>query len=256
MPKTLEEVAREEYLKNSNEIFSIIYNDEKYWVKKARPTRSTNWHRLFYALCSFDVLIPSENKSGEETILHETSKLNLFREKGIHTPQVMYQCENFFILEDCGETMHSILREKDISEQEMYNYLDKVIEELAKIHNQNFFHGGAQTRNFTYKNDRIYVIDLEESFSSTIDIKILQFRDLLLLLLSFVKIKASFDLDYNHIINTYTQLTHNKDVIQKLKMLAKKISFLIYLIEIKWVNKLLGSDVKGFIQLFNILKKL
>lgn len=256
VPKTLEEVAREEYLKNSNEIFSIIYNDEKYWVKKARPTRSTNWHRLFYALCSFDVLIPSENKSGEETILHETSKLNLFREKGIHTPHVMYQCEDFFILEDCGETLNTLTRNKSITKEQMYYYLDKLLFELAKIHNQNLFHGGAQTRNFTYKDSNIYAIDLEESFDSTIDVSVLQFRDFLLLLLSFIKIKASFDLDYNYIVQKYVSLTNNSSIIVKLKKLANKISFLIHLSDKPWIQKLLRSDAKGFFKLFKILKAL
>ncbi len=256
MPKTLEEQAREEYLKNSNEIFSIVYNEEKYWVKKARPTRSTYWHKFFYAFFSFDVLIPSQNKSGKETILHETSKLNLFREKGIHTPHVMYQCDDFFILEDCGESIHSILRTQNLSEQEIYYYLDKVIEELAKIHNHNFFHGGAQTRNFTFKQSKIYAIDLEESFDSNVDVSVLQFRDLLLLLLSFVKIKANFDLDYKYIIKKYVTLTGKKEILKRLKKLSKKLSFLIKLFEIKWINKLLGSDLKGVLSLFKILKTL
>lgn len=256
MPKSLEELAKDEYQINTHEIFSIVYNGEKYWVKKARPTRSTFWHRLFYALFSFDVLIPSENKSGQETILHETSKLNLFRNKGIHTPFVMYQCDDFFILEDCGETLNTLTRNKSITKEQMYYYLDKLLFELAEIHNQNLFHGGAQTRNFTYKNNHVYAIDLEESFDSRIDISVLQFRDLLLLLLSFVKIKASFELDYKYIIQKYISLTHNEAMIDKLKKLANKISFLIYLSDKPWIRKFLGSDAKGFFTLFKILKAL
>jgi len=256
MCKSLKDIAYKQMLSNKNEIFSIEFEGQKFWVKKARPTRSTYWHRFFYALFSFDVLIPSQNKSGKETILHETSKLNLFREKGIHTPHVMYQCEDFFVLEDCGETLNMLTRNKSITKEQMYYYLDKLLLELAKIHNQDLFHGGAQTRNFTYKDNNIYAIDLEESFDSTIDVSVLQFRDLLLLLLSFVKIKANFDLDYNYIIQKYVSLTNNPSIIIKLRKLANKISFLIYLSDKPWIQKLLGSDAKGFFKLFKILKAL
>lgn len=256
MPKSLEELAREEYQRNENEIFSIVYNGEKYWVKKARPTSSTKLHKFFYALFSFDVLIPSQTKSGQETIVHETSKLNLFRDKGIHTPAVIYQCKDFFILEDCGETLNTLTRNKSITKEQMYYYVDKLLLELAKIHNEDLFHGGAQTRNFTYKNGHVYAIDLEESFDSNIDISVLQFRDVLLLLLSFVKIKASFDLDYMYIIQKYVSLTNNPLIIKKLKKLANKISWLIYLSDKPWIQKILGSDAKGFFKLFKILKAL
>lgn len=256
MSKSLEAVAKEKIKSNSEEIFSIEYNEKKYWIKKARVTKSTFLHRFYYFLFPFEVLIPSQAKSGIESIAHETSKLEQFNKLGINAAKVIYKSEEFFILEDCGETINTITRDKSISEEQMYYFINKLIFELAKIHKNNLYHGGAQSRNFTYLKGKVYAIDLEESFSSEIDLKVLQFRDFLLLLLSFIKIKANFDLDYKYIIMKYVELSGNFKTIDKLKKLAKKISFLIYLSDKKFVQKFLGSDVKGFFKLFKILKTL
>ena len=138
----------------------------------------------------------------------------------------------------------------------MYYFINKVINELSKIHNFNEYHGGAQCRNFTYKDGKVSIIDLEDSFSQDTDIKTLQFRDFILFLLSLTKTRASFELDYNIIIKQYIMLSNNHDFINRLRKLANKISFLIKLSEIKFINNLLGSDIKSFFRLFKILKSL
>ncbi|GAB1464772.1 hypothetical protein MASR2M54_02720 [Aliarcobacter cryaerophilus] len=51
---------------------------------------------------------------------------------------------------------------------------------LSKIHNFSQFHGGSQLRNFTFKDDKVFVLDFEESFETDVDIKTLQYRDFLL----------------------------------------------------------------------------
>ena len=256
MYKSLKDIAYEQILSNESEIFSIEFENQKYWVKKARATKPNKIQSLFYRFFPLELLMPSLPKSAKEALVHETLKLEMFRSKGINAPTVVYQCDDFFILEDVGIAIHSLIRDKHITQKQMYYYIDKVIEFLATIHNKNQFHGGAQTRNFTYDKGKVFAIDLEESFSSSIDIETLKFRDFLLLLLSFVKIKASFELDYAHIIQKYVELTKNQKTSSNLKKLANKISFLIYLSEIQWINKLLGSDVKGFFTLFKTIKKL
>lgn len=256
MHKSLKEMACEQVCLNSSEIFSIEFENQKYWVKKARQTKPNKIQSLFYKFLPFELLIPSLEKSAKEALEHETAKLELFRNNGINAPKVVYKCDEFFILEDVGVAIHTLIRHQSITQEQMYFYIDKVLEHLATIHKKNLFHGGAQTRNFTYKNENVFAIDLEESFSSRVDVRTLKFRDFLLLLLSFGKIKAAFDLDYTYIIEKYIALTGNKEINNDLKRLARKISFLIYLSEIKWINKLIGSDVKGFFVLFKTLKKL
>jgi tRNA A-37 threonylcarbamoyl transferase component Bud32 len=251
----LQTVAKEALLKSQADIFSLEFQEKKYWVKKARGTFSSNLHKFYYKLFPFEVLIPVETKTGQETIAFETSKLELFQQKGINTPKVMFKNDTFFILEDCGRNINSYLRKRDITKEQMYYYLDLLITQLANIHNNNLFHGGAQARNFTYKEGNVYAIDLEDSFEN-IDLEILQFRDLLLFLLSLTKIRASFDVDYNFIIEKYIALTAKTHTKERVKNLVNKISFLINLSQIKWINRLLGRDVKSFFKLFTSLKKL
>ena len=251
----LEEIAKKEVLLNDSEIFSIDFENKKYWLKKARPTKPNKIQKFFYKFFPFELLIPSSAKNAFETLEYETQKLQKFKALGINTANIAYKCDDFFVLEDCGRTMHSLMR-KNISEEAFYEYVDLILEELSKIHKNGLFHGGAQTRNFTYKDGAIFVIDLEESFDSSISVETLQFRDFLLFLLSFLKIKSNFQINYEYIINKYMSLTGNSKTKERLNKMANKISILIYLSEMRIFQNMLGSDVKSFFKLFKILKTL
>ena len=254
---SLEEIAKKEFLLNSSEIFPIEFENKRYWLKKARQTKPNKIQKFFYRFFPLELLIPSSPKTAFEALEYETLKLEKFRSLGINTPKVVYKCDDFFVLEDCGNSVNAYLRDKNITKDEFYFYVEKLLIELAKIHNLNEFHGGTQIRNFTYKDDKVYVIDLEESFSNLTDIETLKFRDFLLFILSFVKMKElSFEVDYIFIINRYKELTKSDDLTEKLKNFSKKISFFIYLSEVSFVKKRLGSDVKNFFKLFKILNSL
>jgi len=241
---------------NNDDIFSVIFQEKKMWIKKGRETGSSKLHRFYYILFPFEILIPVQSKTGQEVIEYETGKIELFKTLGINTPNVLYKDKELFVLEDCGKNVNSYIRKRDICEEKMYYYIDKVIEVLSKIHNSGNFHGGAQARNFTYNNETVYAIDLEDSFSHDIELETLQFRDLVLFLVSLTKTRASFDLDYNYIIEQYISLTKNDSFKLKLIELANKISWLLYLCDINFINNLLGRDVKGFIKLFRTLQHL
>ncbi len=252
---SLKDIAKKEFLSNSGEIFPIEFENQRYWLKKARQTKPNKIQKFFYRFFPIELLIPSSPKRAFEALEYETSKLEKFRSLGINTPKVVYKCDDFFVLEDCGKTVHSLIR-KNISEEALYYYVDLMLEELSKIHKNGLFHAGSQTRNFTYKDGKIYIIDLEESFDSSIDTETLKFRDFLLFLLSFVKIRTNFEINYEYIVSKYMNLTANTNTKDRLKKMANKISFLIYLGEIKFLQKLFGSDVKGFLKLFKTLKTL
>jgi len=63
--------------------------------------------------------------------------------------------------------------------------VEKTAEVLGDLHRRSFYHGASQIRNFTM-DDRgnIHIIDFEESFSKSVDMKALQLRDLFLLIYS------------------------------------------------------------------------
>jgi tRNA A-37 threonylcarbamoyl transferase component Bud32 len=190
-------------------------------------------------------------------LLYEISKLEKFKELGINTPVIAYKCEDFFVLEDSGNSVNAYLRSKDISEDRFYFFVDKLIFELSKIHNFSQFHGGSQLRNFTFKDDKVFVLDFEESFETNVDIKTLQYRDFLLFLLSFIKIKeVNFKIDYEKIINKYCELTNNIEFKQKLIRFSKKLRFFLWLYEKDFIKKIVGSDVKYFFEFIQVLRNL
>ena len=252
----LESFIKKEINLNDKEVFPIDFEKKRYWVKKARVTNSSKMHKLFYFLFNIDILLPVSYKTSEESILFETNKIRKLQNVGVLVPNIIYQDKYNFVLEDCGETIYSYLRKSDITEDKFYYFINKILEQLAIIHNANYFHGGTQSRNFTYKDKRVYVIDFEESFDADIDIKTLQFRDLLLFVLSLTKIKANFEIDYKLIINKYISLTQNNSFRDKLKRFINQISFFIMISKINFIYNKMGTDLKSFFSLIEILKTL
>ncbi len=255
--KEFEELVLRLNKENNSEIFSLEYKEKKYWLKKARGTKSQFSHKIFYKIFPFEVLIPVEEKSAKEALKFETEKIERLQEKGIKTPNIPFKNREFFVLEDAGKMINSYIRKRDISKEKMYYYIDNMLLQLSKIHNNNEYHGGAQARNFTYKNGEISVIDFEDSFSKDINLDVLQFRDLILFLLSLTKTRASFEIDYEYVVNKYIELSpSNQSFKQKLKKLANRLSFLIKISQIGFINNLIGRDGEGFFKLFIALKNL
>lgn len=255
--ESIQSFVKEELKKNNSEVFSTIYDEKKIWIKRARGTSSSFVHKLFFKIFKYESLTPVQDKSSANAVLFESKKLIKFKQLGIPTPSVMAFNHEYMVLEDCGRMVNSYIRKRDISQEKMYYFIDKILLELSKIHNSNEFHGGAQARNFTYKDGSIFVIDLEDSFDINTDKKFLQFRDLLLFLLSLTKTRASFEIDYKYVIDKYIELVpSNSDFFERLYTLADKISFLITLSQKNFIQQIIGRDGKGFFKLFIELKNL
>ncbi|WP_252981498.1 RIO1 family regulatory kinase/ATPase domain-containing protein [Aliarcobacter butzleri] len=222
----LEEFTKKEALLNKSEIFDFNFEGKKYWLKRARATKPNKIQKFFYKIFSFELLIPSLEKSPEDALTFETAKIEKLKKIGINVPNIVYMNEDFFVLEDCGDSVNSYLRTKNITQDKFYYFIEKLLIELSKIHNCGQFHGGTQLRNFTYKDEKVFVIDFEESFDSNISLETLQFRDFLLFILSFIKIKEiNFEIDYNYIINKYIEYSKKQDTMKNYKILVKKYLF-------------------------------
>lgn len=255
--KNFEELVLRLNKENHEEIFSFEYEEKKYWLKKARATKSNIFHKFFYKISSFQIVLPVEEKSAFQALEYETMKIKKFKDLGVNTPEIIYKNSDFFVLSDAGKMVNSYIRKRDISKDKMYYFINKTLETLSKIHGAQEFHGGAQARNFTYEDGKIFVIDLEDSFNKNADLKLLQFRDLLLLLLSLTKTRASFEVDYEYVINKYIELVpSNSNFYKKFKVLANRFSFLISLSQISFMKKIISRDAEGFFRLFLSLKSL
>lgn len=254
---SFEELAKKEFENSNKEIFPFIFEEKQYWIKKARETKPNKIQTFFHKFFTFELLIPSLYKTSKEALEFESSKLKRFEILGINVPKISYKNENFFVLEDSGKSVNSYIRDKSISEDKFYYFVDLLLIELVKIHNLSEFHGGSQIRNFTYKNEKVFVIDFEESFDKSIDIKTLQYRDFLLFILSFTKVKGvEFKVNYGYIIDKYLELSNNKEFIIKLEKFAKKLNIFVWLSKKEFIKRRLGSDVIYFLELIEILNKM
>lgn len=254
----LEQAVQQALVQNpSMDVQSIIIDDQKVWIKKARATQSSKLHKFYYFLFRLEILLPVKEKTEIEALDFEVNKIKHFKLLGINTPDILLETKEYFVLKDAGKMVNSYIRKRDITKERMYYYIDKVIDVLAQIHNSNLYHGGAQFRNFTYLDGKVYVIDLEDSFEDQVDLKTLQFRDFFLMLLSLTKTRAtSFDLDFTYAIHKYINETNNIEFKQRLQNMANKISWIIAISEWKIMQKIMGRDVKGFFRLMREIQEL
>ncbi len=238
---------------NQNEdVFSIVYENKKLWVKKARMTGSRRFHKLVYGIYKHPLIIPVANKDLKQAVAHESSKIQRLYKLGVSVPKVIKTTNEYFILEDCGPTVNDLMH-KQLIDKPM-DLFEKIIIELATLHNLKEFHGSSQIKNFTYTDGQVYFIDFEESFDKKVDIEELQFRDLFLFLLSLSRLDGEFN--YEKLLQKYIALTHNEKIIGKFHTLITKVSFLMKLIKNKTIWKFLDNDTKGIYKLLLQLKEI
>ncbi len=249
----LEKIIEKSILDNpKSEIFPIIYEEEQLWIKRARKTGSNLLHKLVYSLTKNPIVIPVENKTPQEALKFESLKLQELDTLTIPVPKVIKIAKEYFIIKDCGVTVHHLVKNNLVNDPA--ELLEKVIIQLAKLHNLSKFHGGSQIKNFTYQNDQVYFIDFEESFNTEVSIKELQFRDLFLFLFSLSKL--TIEIDYEGLIRKYISLTKNKDVIENFHTLTTKVSFLMKLVENKIVWSFIDRDTKSVYRLLQQLQNI
>lgn len=233
------------------EVLKITLENRDFWIKFTRQTRSNIFHHFIYLITKNPILIPVKTKSNFETTQYEISKLTNLHSKSIKVPLVVYKNSDFFVLEDCGKTVHEQIKYHFVDDID--NLLIKTIEELANLHNINEYHGASQIKNFTYKNDKVYLIDFEESFNNEQDLKTLQFRDLFLFMFSIAK--YDINVDYIKLIQLYIDKTGNIDFFQRFSKLLSSVSFLIKIVELKFIWRVLDKDTKSIYKLFKTLQK-
>ena len=249
----LDSLAQQRFKENPKlEIFDIVFNDKKYWVKKARKTGSNFFHKLVYALNKNPLLAPVEDKDAYKALRHETAKLERLYELNMPVPKLIRQTDSYFIIEDRGATVAHLFYHHQI--EDTLIVCKKIISQLANLHNMGEYHGGSQIKNFTYENNQIFLIDFEESFHATIKLEDLQFRDLFLLFFSLQKMRI--DVDFVLLINLYKQLTGKPDIEERFQTLAGKVSILMKIMHNKYIWKILDKDSKSVYAMMKQFKNL
>ncbi|MGL4307704.1 MAG: RIO1 family regulatory kinase/ATPase [Cetobacterium sp.] len=186
----------------------------------------------------------------------EALKIKKLKELGIPVPEVVFSCSSYFIMRECGESLLHYLRNHRGLDPNIY--LKKAMGVLSKLHNCGHAHGGAQIRNFTIKNEDVYMIDFEEVINEKYT-SYVQVRDIFVFLISLNSLKTN-NIKYLEILKEYENYSNlGGEIISKVIFLASKLKFLGYLYE-KHLVDFLGKDIqevsKLVFELNNFNKKL
>jgi tRNA A-37 threonylcarbamoyl transferase component Bud32 len=124
----------------------------------------------------------------------EAGRLQQLHEAGLRVPRVLGVHDGWIVLEDCGETLQSHLgRESDTKARQQA--LRMALDDLLSLHAAGYWHGGAQLRNLTLRDNGLYRIDFEQAFGGRLPARLLQMYDLVLFLSSALRFADQQGLD-------------------------------------------------------------
>lgn len=220
-------------------VFRAVCLEKPCFIKKHVPCKRNFFHKLQGFLFKIThnpllaITILGQEKSQTS---FEGHKLIELKQLGINVPNVLACTDDYLVIEDCGRSLTEVIKGDPQNSQ---LYLEKAIAALARLHRLKQCHGGAQIRNFTLKEDRIYLIDFEEYIPEEY-FNDLAFRDLLLFLMS-----ASAVLGHVQSIPRLIQIYEENSrlpVRKRLLRLARRLRFL-NLFTRKPLVKWMGKDV-------------
>ncbi|WP_457606765.1 RIO1 family regulatory kinase/ATPase domain-containing protein [Nitratifractor sp.] len=254
MTKTLEEAALEASATHpKREVFPFEHAGERLWLKRARPTGSNLLHHLAWRATRLPLLLPAATQSPAEALRHESGKLRRLESRGVSVPAVLLVTEEFFVMEESGPSLRSLLRE-DALEKKADEIYRELFETLGRLHALGEYHGGSQLRNFTWKEGRIHFIDFEENFPEETPLESLQFRDLFLLLFSLAKDRHP--IDYRRMVSHYSEASGNDWAADRLREFASGMPTLERIVSFPPVWNVLDKDSKATYRLIQELKEL
>ncbi len=240
----------EEILKENPRVFKYNIDGETVYVKKREKNKKHLGHvfqEIIYKITKNPMLIPTVLSKNENEVLFEAEKIMKLKNDGINVPDILYSCEDFFVMSDTGESLKEYMK-ANITRKDYY--IEKAIEELCRLHYKNNVHGGSQIRNFTIKSEKISLIDFEEKIPEKY-IDEFKIRDLLVFILSLQK--ANFDPDIKKICRLYEEKT-SKEVYEVLRKFLVKYKW-IYFLNSRIFSKIRMKDVRDFIAVIEKVDK-
>lgn len=248
MNKELEIVAYEAFNKSHKEIFHFEYEGKRYWLKKARRAGANVFHRLGHALTNISLLAPPLVQNKNEALKHESSKLKKLHSLGASVPKVELITKDFFILNDTGVAVLDAVRV--LKEDEKKTCLEKTIKELALLHNHGEYHGGSQIKNFTYKDEEVFILDFEENFSKEIELNKLFTRDLFLLFFSLFK--HGISADYEELLRVYKEAKKEpNEAVKEFLNYSKRFKKIRAFLKLNFFQKTMDKDTKSILKMLD-----
>ena len=184
-----------------------------YVLKCARTEAGRWWREQLSALSCrwlFGIRIKAHQlRAGD--IHYEASRLKKLHQLGLAVPQIYIQQPNYIVMEHCGDTVEYLIKHQD-----PIPLLKQAVDSLIDLHTAHQWHGGAQLRNLTYKAQRMYRIDFEETIGETLPLGLAQAYDVLLFFNSLTKyIQHEAELG-EHLLSRYLAQVHTPQLRQSL----------------------------------------
>ena len=187
-------------LEAKGNIFAHEIAGERVFVKKKLLSKNPLGRlaqRILFAATGNILLLPpdSPRRAGAD---YEARTLRALAAKGINVPAVLHDEEDYFVMEDAGESLYEVLRDSPEGREDL---AVRSIIELRRLHDLGFAHGGAQIKNMTVRDNVILFIDFEEAIPDR-HLAAFQVRDLFLFLLSLER--CGFDPDLPKLLAAYS----------------------------------------------------
>lgn len=192
-----------------------------YIVKFTRRESGRLWRESMSTLACwllFGVAVkPNAFRTGD--INYEAKRLRNLQPH-IAVPRLLIEESNYIVMEHCGEPIEPMLR----CEQGRAEFLPRVIDSLLELHKAKQWHGGAQVRNLTLRDNTIFRIDFEEKTGDVLPLALAQAYDLFLCFNSLTKY-MHFDIDLGEKLLTRYLRKHQEPQILAALDKVLKLSF-------------------------------
>ncbi len=181
-------------------VFTLDVDGKHYFVKKQLAGKARYGplvQRVAYAVTGNMLLAPTTFADPGASLAYEKEKLERLLAAHIPVPKIVHSDPRYLVLEDVGAVMHKAVSQKPDRADE---YLVRAVVALANLHQAGFAHGGAQLKNFTLKDDKVYLIDFEERVEQY-PIEEMQLRDVFVFLTYVGRLGVT--VNYDDIITRY-----------------------------------------------------
>jgi tRNA A-37 threonylcarbamoyl transferase component Bud32 len=123
----------------------------------------------------------------KNSLQHEAARLRFLGRAGCRVPGVWHSQADLLVLEHVGEPLPGLIRRGDESVQR--ELAGAAARDLADFHARGFWHGGAQLRNMTLRDGRLWRIDFEENIGEALSLPLAQAYDVFQALSSLLSLR-------------------------------------------------------------------
>jgi tRNA A-37 threonylcarbamoyl transferase component Bud32 len=222
----------------------LVYDGHTIWVKRRPDSKKTLWHRLQYILSwliPIAILRPTSSAGGSASLAQEAERLQLFDAHHIAVPKVLALTADMLILSDTGTSLVALL-DSMIDQQSCFQFIQMAIQNLAHLHQAGLCHGRPFLRDMTYRDDKIYMIDLEEDPEHVMSLPQAQARDIWLFINGAARYAGNDGVFLQRLFDHYRTLAPEAPIVelQKFVRLLKPVRILCEYLVMPWA----GRDVK------------